>query len=688
MFKNIGLRTKLLLSVCGVVFLFYAATISYITSNASDVARKKARETAHEIALKYASLIQARMDHAMDVARTTAHAFEGLKNSDIPPSRIQMNEMLRQVLKKNPDFIAVDTCWEPNALDGRDAEYINQEGHDATGRFVSYWYRENGAIKVEPLVNFDSDDWYTVPRDTGKEVLTNPYVYPVGGKDTLMSTVVAPIMPDNKFSGMVAVDIALEAFAEMVGGIKPLGTGYAYLVAYNGYVVAHPSKDAVGQKIKDILTDREASALMDAVQNQKTYTLVRKALSGEKSSFQICVPILVGRTATPWSLGVSVPMDNILESARQLRNMGILIGAGAMIVLIAVIFFISQALLTRPLTQVIEGLKDIAQGEGDLTMRLPVNGADEVGVLSGWFNTFVEKLHTIISDLAGNAHDVDRASSDLLKIADHVSENAGQTSFKAGDVSAAVEQMSASSLTIASAMEQASANISMVAASADEMASTINEIAKSSETARNITASAVSQATQTSERMDRLGKAASDIGRVTEVINDISDQTNLLALNATIEAARAGQAGQGFAVVAQEIKTLAGQTAEATRNIQEQVDGIQQVTREAVDEIGQITGIIDQVNDTVAGIAAAVEEQSSATGEIARNISQAAEGAEQVNGNISQSSAVTGQIAQDMTGVNQNAEDMTAKSGELHRGAEELASLAAKLRQIVGLFRI
>ena len=688
MFQNFGLRAKMLLSICGVVLVSYAVTIVYITGNATSVSREKAEETAHEIALKYGGMIRSEMDHAMGVARSVAHVFEGMKKSENTPSRTDMNEILKQVLSRNPDFIAIDTCWEPNALDGRDADFINQPGHDATGRFVPYWHRGNGPIVVEPLVDFDTESWYTVPRDTGKEVLTNPYVYPVGGKDVLMATVVAPIKHENRFVGMVAIDISLDAFAKMVDKIRPFDLGYGYLIANDGYMVAHPVKDAVGKNVKDLISNEAAGDLMRAVASGKPHTMVRKAMSGSGESVQINVPIFVGQTDTPWSIGVSIPMDKILEGPRHLRNMAAIIGIVAIAVLVVVVFYISQVLVTRPLGQVIEGLKDIAEGEGDLTMRLPVRSKDEIGTLSGWFNTFIEKLQQVVGDLAGNAKDIDKSSVGLLAIAGNVSDNARETSEKSTGVSAALEEMSATSFTVAATMEQASANISMVATSADEMASTINEIAKNSETARGITESAVSQADQTSRQMGHLGTAAADIGKVTDTISDISEQTNLLALNATIEAARAGEAGKGFAVVANEIKDLANQTATATKGIQEKVDGIQSVTKGAVREISQITDIINQVNEIVVTIATAVEEQSAATGEIARNIAQAAQGINDVNDNVSQSSVVAGDISKDMTGVNRNAEQMSDRSAEVHSNADELARLAGKLKQIVDLFKI
>jgi methyl-accepting chemotaxis protein len=227
-----------------------------------------------------------------------------------------------------------------------------------------------------------------------------------------------------------------------------------------------------------------------------------------------------------------------------------------------------------------------------------------------------------------------------------------------------------------------------VAAAAEEMSSTINEIAENAEKARVVSGNAVEQAQKTSEKMSDLGSAAQNIGRVTETITDISEQTNLLALNATIEAARAGEAGKGFAVVANEIKDLAKQTAEATLDIKNQIEGVQQATSVTVADIDQISTVIGGVNDIVATIAAAVEEQSSATQEIATNINQASVGIQEVNENVGQSSVVAGEINKDIAEVNNAAGKISLGSNSVQSSAKDLARMATELNTIVNSFKV
>jgi len=350
-------------------------------------------------------------------------------------------------------------------------------------------------------------------------------------------------------------------------------------------------------------------------------------------------------------------------------------------------YFLVRA-ITKPLHQVVAGLKDIAEGEGDLTNRLDVTSQDEMGELAKWFNVFIEKIQAVIRDVSQNAGLLGTSSQQLLEIAKQMSSGANQTSGKANTVAAAGEEMSANMGAMASAMGEAAGNVTMVAAAVEEMTSTITQIADNAEKASKITAGAVSQTEKASVQISELGESAKDIGKVIETITDISEQVNLLALNATIEAARAGEAGKGFAVVANEIKELARQTASATNEIKQRVEGIQHSTKGTVAEITAITKVVNEVNQIVATIAGAVEEQSSATREIASNISQASVGISEVNQNVAQGSVVSAQIAQEISEVKDAAASMSNNSTQVDQSATALSGLAAELNAMVNRFKV
>lgn len=400
---------------------------------------------------------------------------------------------------------------------------------------------------------------------------------------------------------------------------------------------------------------------------------------------------------TMW-IGTGVYLDNIdlyrgeMEediSSRVTTNMVTMLATAGIIFIgiitlcLAIIFGIVKALKTM-----MSNFRDVAEGEGDLTKRITIAGSDEIGDLANWFNIFLEKLQGIVGSISTNTHSLGDEARGLSGIASALATHAQDTSSRSENVAAAAEEMSANLSNVAAAMEQSTTNTTMVASAAEQMTATINEIADNSARASEISGQAVEQAQETSVRMAKLGASADAISKVTETITEISEQTNLLALNATIEAARAGEAGKGFAVVANEIKELAKQTAEATLDIKTKIDDVQQTTTSTVQNIEQITTVIDGVNELVATITSSVGEQSKATEEIAINIGQAADGLGEVNENVSQISVVAATITEEIALVNEASSEVSSSSQQVDASSNGLQTIAGKLQSAVGSFKI
>jgi methyl-accepting chemotaxis protein len=348
-------------------------------------------------------------------------------------------------------------------------------------------------------------------------------------------------------------------------------------------------------------------------------------------------------------------------------------------------FFIARG-IAGPITKGVEFAKSLS--DGDLTQTLAIDQKDEIGVLAASLNTMGGNLRKMFQEITGGVETISSSATELSAISQQMASGAEQTSGKSNQVAAAAEEMSANMNSVAAASEQASTNIQMVAAASEQMSATIIEIAGNTAKGRSITSDAVTLAQTVSKRVGELGKAAVDVGKVTETINEISEQTNLLALNATIEAARAGEAGKGFAVVANEIKELAKQTATATQDIRFRLEGIQGSTEGTVVEINKIEGVITDINDIVATIATAIEEQSASSREIAGNVNQAAQGIQNVNENVAQSSTVAGSIAEDVVEVNGAAREMADGSTQVKTSAEELSRLSENLKRLVEQYKI
>ncbi|MCP4114164.1 MAG: methyl-accepting chemotaxis protein [Desulfobacteraceae bacterium] len=685
MFNRMGLKGKLLLSICTILFLSLTVSISVISVKTYNSSKRMTTEKTVAMAGQYAAEIENEIEEALDGARTLANVFAGVKDLKAVPDRNTLSRMMKEILVKNPGFDGVWTVWEPNALDGRDNEFAGTDGHDDTGRFIHYWNR-TGGLHLEPCVEYEDGTtvgYYSKPRATGKETVMEPVTYAIGGQQVTVVSACVPIMYQNRFIGLTGHDFSMKTMKELVLKINPYESGYGMLITNTGAIAAHPVEEMIGKNIKEFVSSDSYGSIKEGKLAIEEF----KAVGTGKTSMFVFAPIELGRTGAPWSLAISIPVDEVMAEAKTLNNINILIGFLTLGIMIAAVYFVSGSIIVNPVKQVVDGLYDIAQGDGDTTKRLQVNSGDEIGDLATAFNLFMERLQELIKTVTQDTHTIDTSAASLVEIAGVMASGADEASEKSGAVAAATEQMNSNINSVAAAMEEASANINMVASATEEMTSTINEIANNSEKARTISEDAVKKAANASGSMAELGKAAQEIGQVTETINDISEQTNLLALNATIEAARAGEAGKGFAVVASEIKDLARQTAEATREIQEKINGVQSTAQGTVSEIKEVTNVIADMNDIVSTIASAVEEQSIATTEISGNISNASTGVSEVGENMSQVSAASNEIASDIAHVSLSAEEASTNSSQVNDKAVGLSDLAGTLKQILGTFK-
>jgi methyl-accepting chemotaxis protein len=387
------------------------------------------------------------------------------------------------------------------------------------------------------------------------------------------------------------------------------------------------------------------------------------------------------------SMAYVVDATDTYSALSTLRN-GILFLCLILAIAIFVPLYLSTRSVTGPINQTAAMLKDISEGEGDLTKRLAIIKNDELGALAGYFNAFLDKLQGVVGDVMDNARTIETSSDELSNISEQLSSASAETSQRSTMVATAAEEMSFNLNNVAAAMEESSTNASMVATAAEEMSATINDISVNAEEARSISSSAVQKSDEVSQQMAELGEAAQGIGKVIEAITEISEQVNLLALNATIEAARAGEAGKGFAVVANEIKDLAKQTSMAASEIKSKIENIQVSTDGAVSGISDISQVIHNVNEIVGTIAVAVGEQSQATQEIATNIAQASQGIQEVNENVSQSSAVSSEITRDIAVVDSSATDITNDSDKLSASAGQLTEMATQLNTLMANFKV
>ncbi|MCP3926718.1 MAG: methyl-accepting chemotaxis protein [Desulfobacterales bacterium] len=493
--------------------------------------------------------------------------------------------------------------------------------------------------------------------------------------------------------GVAGVDILLSTIQkEVKSKIKYKGLGDAFVINSDGQIIFFPVE---GEKAKKIKSLSDVDKVLEGSEGfvELTKVMIDK-LSGVRSvtwkgtthlvAFE---PIILEKPAMKWIAGLIVPETIKTEPIRESIMSSVLMIIGIIAALVLINLFIAGR-ITAPLIKLVNAMKDIAQGEGDLTIRLDSKKSNELGQIAYWFNEVIGRIQTLVNDIAGNGVTLNNSAHGLSDISGFMHEGIESTSAKTNEVSSSSEVMSQNMNQVAQAMEDATANISMVASATEEMMATVSEIAKNTEQARTITHEAVSQSENASNQVKKLGTAAMEIGNVVEAITDISKQVNLLALNATIEAARAGEAGKGFAVVANEIKDLANQTADASNEIKNSIEEVQSSTDLTITEIGTIAEVVSRINEIVSTIASAIEEQTVTTKEITSNVNNVSMGVINVNKLASQSNDAAASITDKITEIKLAAEDLAGQGKEVNTSSDSLLELSGALNDLVSKFKI
>ncbi len=648
-----SIKSKILIPTMALIILGMglSATISFLSSR--NALEESFVENIEQRSTSAVSILQSWIkDRKLDLANLSEQEIFGTALDDTFMGKAARKKANDQLAKFKAEYgYYEDICLADSA-----GEIVAASNKDLIGKFK---------VNDRPYFKLSMEGKISL-TDVAKSKNTGQPVFFVS----------APIEVKGVVQGILFSVVDVSVFSRaFIEPIKICKSGFAYIYNKEGMIIAHPDKSLILQL--DMNTLDFGRNMLAQKKGVLDYTF--KGIS-KKVAFH---PV----EEVNWTVAVNVPTDEIMAPAHALGRMNLAIAAAVILVAAILIFFLAKS-IAKPLNQVVAGLRDAAEGEGDLTKRLAVSSRDEVGELAHWFNAFIEKIQGIISVMAKNASQLTVSSKDLSGISEDMSNGAGQTSSKANAVASASEELSASISSVAAAMAQAATNMNIVASATEEMTATINEISQNTEKARTITEAAVGQTAKASNQVGQLGNDALEIGKVVETITEISEQVNLLALNATIEAARAGESGKGFAVVANEIKELARQTAQASGAIKIRVEGIQQSTSGTVEEIASIRQVVNSVNEIVTTIASAVGEQSVTSREIAGNISEASKGVAEVNENISQSAGVALGIAGDIAEVTRAAVEMSNSSSKVNLNSGELAKLAGELNSMVGRFKV
>ena len=637
---QLSLNSKICVAATALAVLSLGITAAVIGFKSSANAEAASMNLARTASREVASTLQARISSNLSSITSLAGAMRGTRGANLALQREQISQLSQATLGSSEDLLGVTVTWEPNALDGKDAEFAGQAPlYDASGRYMPYWTRgAGGKMQAEPIV-FDpkpgANDWYDVPKRTGKPVFTEPYLYPVDGKSVLMASLVSPIMIDGSFRGAASADFMLTRLTTILAGLKVIEGGKLALISHGGLYASHPSADLLGKPASDV-----PAAGLDKVRQGQPYEY-----EDGQGNIHLLQPLLVHPEIAPWSVELSFPKRVATAPARELLTYTLLVAllcaAATAGILVLVVYR-----LTRPLRTLGAAMTELSSGDADLRVKLDVKGTDELAVIGKGFNQFVEKIHAVLLQVQASADNVARSSAEIAQ---------GNN-----DLSARTEQQ-------ASSLEE-------TAASVEELTGTVRENADHARQANQLAASASDVAQKSGavvgrviETMTSINDSSNKIVDIISVIDGIAFQTNILALNAAVEAARAGEQGRGFAVVATEVRSLAQRSAAAAKEIKLLID-------DSVDKVAAGSKLVDEAGATMEQVVDSVRKVTAIMADISVATTEQSDGIAQVNQALAQMDGVTQQNA--------------ALVEQAAAAAESLQDQAHHLAQVVGVFKL